>query len=156
LQSKTKFCKGKTYGDNRLPSVIWLYKEGNALPPTGVIDLKLRFKCIKNKVFDRLPLLTSPWLHNRRLCMRCMAMHCPFLHRRGYITEGYVCDVWQSIKNKVETKKKRILSQSIKNRRFLMHCPYLLLLTSPSLHNRRLCMRCMGNRLPSLHKKEKT
>jgi len=27
------------------------------------------------------------------------AMHCPFLHRRGYITEGYVCDVWQSIKN---------------------------------------------------------
>ncbi len=22
---------------------------------------------------------------------------CPFLHRRGYITEGYVCDVWQCI-----------------------------------------------------------
>ena len=29
-----------------------------------------------------------------------------------------------------------------------MHCP---LLTSPWLHNRRLCMRCMGNRLPPTH-----
>jgi len=25
------------------------------------------------------------------------AIDCPFLHRRGYITEGYVCDVWQCI-----------------------------------------------------------
>jgi len=60
----SKFCKAKQSfalqnltspkAMLRLIDCLRLYKEGNALPPTGVIDLKLRFKCIKNKVFDRL------------------------------------------------------------------------------------------------------
>ncbi len=57
----SKFCSAKQSFAKAKPleamHCLRLYKEA--------IDLKLRFKCIKNKVFDRLPIHR---IHNLRLC----------------------------------------------------------------------------------------
>jgi len=76
---------------------------------------------------NALPLLTSPWLHNRRLCMRCMAIDqklCFWSIASGVkdtkrygqcIAPSYIAfgDVWQSI----VTKKKKNFFSTL----FLMH-----------------------------------
>jgi len=80
---------------------------GNALPPRGQSIAMTSLSYIAEgdvKMLvggNRLPLSFAKAKPSFAKAKPLEAMHCPFLHRLLYITEGYVCDVWQSIKNKV-------------------------------------------------------